>query len=196
MKKFFTAGILGSTLLSLILVFSPAQRVQAQDLTTMLSKFLVDLRSGSLGVNQPITNITATGNVSGANVLASGTFSTTGRTFFAFPANGTMRISQNSGATGTQLFINVGTANPTVTSCGTGAVTTNSTNTAGEVTPTGASDCTLTFGLPNWSNTPFCIVTPETTLEAMSISAISVTAFTAHFTTAANKFMYHCFGGL
>lgn len=196
MKKFLTASLLVTTLLSLMFVFSPTQRVQAQDITTMLSKFLVDLRSGSLGVNQPITNVTATGNVSAANVLASGTFSRSGATFFAFPSNGTMRIAQNSGAAGTQLLINVGTANPTVTSCGTGAVTTNSTNTAGEVTPTGASDCTVTFGLPNWTNTPFCIVTPETTLEAMSISAISVTAFTAHFTTAANKFMYHCFGGL
>lgn len=183
-------------LVTFLAVLMLAPTPKAQDLTTMLVQFLNDLRSGSLGVTLPITNITASGNIAGANILASGTFSRTGATFFSFPANGTMRISQNSGATGTQLLINVGTANPSVTSCGTGAVTTNSTNTAGEVTPTGATACTLTFGLPNWTNTPFCQVTPETTLEVIRISAISTTAFTATFTTAANKFMYSCFGGI
>lgn len=192
MKHWFKNSLLGAMIVAALVMVSP---VQAQDLTTMLSKFLVDLRSGSLGVNQPITNITATGNVAGANFLASNTFSTVGRSFLRTSANGMWTLSQNSGAS-PSVEVNMGTAVPTVTSCGTGAVTAKSTNTAGEVTPTGASDCTVTFGLPNWSNQPFCIVTPESTLEAMSISAISVTAFTVHYTTAANKFMYHCFGGI
>lgn len=167
------------------------------DLTTQLTKFLVDLRAGTLGINQVISTITATGNISGGNLVAAsaGTVSFSGRSFYGSPANGLMRLGQNSGVTGTLLEINMGTANPTVTSCGTGTVTTNSTNTAGEITPTGASACTVTFGLPNWTNKPFCVVTMETVAEANRISAISTTAFTLTFTTAANVFAYHCLGG-
>lgn len=167
------------------------------DLTTQLTKFLVDLRAGTLGVNQVISTITTTGNISSSGSVvagASGTMSFVGREFWSSTANGVLRIAQNSGSAPI-LEINTGTAVPTVTSCGTGTVTTFSTNTAGEITPTGASACTVTFGLPNWTQKPFCVVTMETVAEAVRISAISTTAFTATFTTAANVFAYHCFGG-
>lgn len=165
------------------------------DITTQLSKFLVDLRAGVLGVANPITTITATGNVSGGAFInsASGLYSWIGREFFGSSANGLITMAQNSGSN--RLEINTGTAPPTVTSCGTGTVTTNSTNTSGEITPTGASACTVTFGAPAFTNKPFCMVTMETVAEAVRVSAISTTAFTATFTTAANVFAYHCFGG-
>lgn len=186
--------------LTLILVCLLGVSLQAQlpvDLTTQLTKFLVDLRAGTLGINQVISTITATGNITGSSIVAAaaGTNSFLGRSFFSSTANGLLRFGQNSGAVGTLLEMNMGTANPTVTSCGTGTVTANSTNTAGEVTPTGASACTLTFGTPAYTNKPFCVVTMETVAEVFRISAISTTAFTVTFTTAANVFSYHCFGG-
>lgn len=168
--------------------------VIAQDLTTILAQFLTDLRSGSLGVGYPITNLTVTGNVAAANVLASNTFSTSGRSFLRTGANGLWTLAQNSAASGVE--VNMGTAVPTATTCGTGAVTAKSTNTAGEVTATGATTCTLTFGAPAWTNTPFCTVEEETTLASYRVSAISVTAFTVTGLTSNDKFMYVCFGGL
>lgn len=132
----------------------------------------------------------------GAFVLpATGTWSTVGREFMRSTANGLLQIGQNSAST-PQIEMNTGTAQPTLTACGTGTVDTKSTNFAGKITPTGASACTVTFGAPAFTNTPYCIVTFETTAEAFRISAKSTTAFTVTFTTAANVFDYICLGGL
>lgn len=51
-------------------VFPP--HVQAQDLTSLLSHFLVDLRAGTLGVNQAITSITVGNTVNAARYQLSG----------------------------------------------------------------------------------------------------------------------------
>jgi len=124
----------------------------------------------------------------------SSTLQFNGRALMRSTADGLMQFVQNSGITvGAEL--NVGTAAPTVTSCGTGAVTAHSNNTFGEITPTGATACTVTFGAPAWTFQPFCTVTMEGTAEVVRISAISTTAFTVNFATSGNKFMYHCGGG-
>lgn len=111
----------------------------------------------------------------------------------ASTAEALFRVTNSANA---GVLINAGTAAPTVTSCGTGSVTSTSNNTAGEITATGATTCTVTFGAPNWTNTPFCTVTDETTAAALRISAISATAFTVTNLTSGDKFMFHCLGGV
>lgn len=112
---------------------------------------------------------------------------------FTALADGLYSVRNNAAAFGVQF--NTGTAAPTVTSCGTGTVTSGSRNTAGEITATGATACTVTFGAPNWTNTPFCTITlanaPTTTPY---ISAISASAFTVSGLTAGDKFQFHCIG--
>lgn len=186
--------IFGTALLLGLLVIRP---LLAQDSTTILAQFLSDLRAGTLGVAFPLTTVTTTGLVDAGNmrIANGGNYSWNGRNLLRSSANGLFNTGQNSGAT-PQVLLNTGTAAPTVTSCGTGTVTSTSNNTAGRITPTGASACTVTFGAPAWTNTPFCTVTFETVAEAFRISAISTTAFTVTFTTAANVFDYHCIGGL
>ncbi len=91
---------------------------------------------------------------------------------------------------------NSGTAVPTVATCGTGAVTAHSSNTAGEVTATGASTCSVVFGSPNFTNQPFCVIEDETSVVATRISAISVSGFTVTGLTSGDKFMFQCIGGV
>lgn len=85
-------------------------------------------------------------------------------------------------------------AQPTVSTCGTGSVTTGSTDNAGEVTATGATTCTVNFTTTPFSTAAFCTVTDETTAAALRISAISTTAFTVTNLTAGDKFLFTCFG--
>lgn len=108
--------------------------------------------------------------------------------------DGLWRVSNNGQTFG--LEVNAGSAAPTVATCGTGAVTTHSSNTAGEVTATGATTCSVVFGAPNFTNQPFCTVTDETTAAALKVSAISVSGFTVAGLTTSDKFMYTCFGGV
>lgn len=115
------------------------------------------------------------------------------RTKITSNADGLLNLISAGGTLGVQF--NTGTAAPTVTSCGTGTVTTGSRNTSGEITATGATVCTVTFGAPAWTNTPFCTVTLGTApTTALYISASSTTAFTVSGLTAGNKFTYQCLG--
>lgn len=188
---------LSTALVGLVILLTMTAVVRSQDSTTILAQFLSDLRAGTLGVAFPLTTVTTTGLIDGGNarVTAGGNYSWNGRNLMRSSANGLFNVGQNSGAT-PQVSMNTGTAQPTVASCGTGTVDAKSTNVAGRITPTGAMACTVTFGLPNWTNTPFCIVTFETVAEVNRISAISTTAFTVTFATAANVFDYVCLGGL
>lgn len=108
------------------------------------------------------------------------------------PANGLLNVIDSAGSFGIQ--VNTGTAAPTVASCGTGTVTSGSRNSAGEITATGATACTVTFGAPAWTNTPFCIATEATAARALFISASSTTAFTVSGLTAGDVFKYVCLG--
>lgn len=127
--------------------------------------------------------------------LNNGFIAGNGVSVLKFPTtNGLFNVQDNAADVGAQF--NVGSAVPTVTSCGTGAVTSHSTNTAGEVTATGATSCTLTFGAPNFTNQPFCTLEDESTLATTRISVISVSAFTVTGLTSGDKFMYTCIGGI
>ena len=117
-----------------------------------------------------------------------------GRIQFESSANALLNVLDDGGTFGLQF--NTGTAEPTVSACGTGpAVTAGSRNGAGEITlGTAATACTITFGAPAWTNTPFCVVEEETSADAQFISAISTTAFTVSGLVASDKFMWVCVG--
>lgn len=116
----------------------------------------------------------------------------TGRGTLSFDANGLPQFKEAGSSFGIQL--NTGTAEPTVTSCGTGTVTAGSRNTAGQITATGATSCTVTFGAPAWTNTPFCVATDGTGARALFITSPSTTAFTVSGLTAGDVFRYVCIG--
>jgi hypothetical protein len=146
-------------------------------------------------------SIGAAGSVTSQGLISTGSLrvNTTNLMFWflravmASSADGLWGVSDYNEAFGIQL--NTGTAAPTVTSCGTGTVTAGSRNTTGQITATGATACTITFGAPAWTNAPFCTITMRNVpLTAAYISAESTTAFTVTGLTAADVFNYHCIG--
>ncbi len=131
--------------------------------------------------------------LSGIADLSSITFNGAARQEITSPADGLLNIKDQTHAFGIQLNTGANAA-PTVTSCGTGSVTSGSRNVAGEITATGATACTVTFATPAWTNTPFCVATDGTGARALWISGASTTAFTVNGLTAGDKFTYHCIG--
>ena len=106
------------------------------------------------------------------------------------PTNGLWNLTENSVTVGIQL--NPGTTAPTFNN---GTVTIGSRNTAGQMTLTGGNvGGTITFGAPNWTNTPFCVVTGSAATDTVHITAASVTAFTVAGMTANGVFTYICMG--
>lgn len=136
-------------------------------------------------------SLTATGSL---QIAAAGFLGFSTRSQFTSSADGLLNISQNSGAT-VGYQVNAGTAAPTATTCGTGAATARSNNMAGQITATGATTCTVTFGAPAWSFAPFCSVTDVTTIAALRISASSTTAITVTGLTSGDVFNWVCGGG-
>lgn len=80
---------------------------------------------------------------------------------------------------------------PVVSACGTGALATGSSDTAGEVTATGATGCTLTFGTA-YASAPSCVTLNETVPSRAYTAAITATAITLASLTAADKVSYIC----
>ena len=76
-----------------------------QDLTTQLSYFLVDLRAGALGVNQPISTLRATGSISvgAANPAQTG--------LIRVPNNATVFYARNQANNGDVPFVYLDTNN-------------------------------------------------------------------------------------
>lgn len=135
----------------------------------------------------------SSGSVGSASLSSAGYVGWNSLSLFRSLTNGLIKATNNAVTIGIEL--NVGTAGSTVTTCGTGTITANSRNMAGGFTATGATACTVTFGTPAWTNTPFCVVTlrnaPTTTPY---ISAISTTAFTVSNLTANDVINYNCIG--
>lgn len=138
--------------------------------------------------------VTVTGSSQGFSAPANGFFGWTSMTFLTSPSNALMNINNNAG-TLASYQMNVGTAVPSVTTCGTGAIALHSNNMAGSFTTTGATTCTLTFGAPAWTFTPFCVFTEKTTAGSYRISAESTTAITITGFTSGDAFTYGCGGG-
>lgn len=79
---------------------------------------------------------------------------------------------------------------PTVSSCGTGTLTTGSTDTAGDVTATGATSCTVTFSAA-YTAVPSCSVTDYTTAAGLK-AAVTNTAIVVTGLTSGDRFSYVC----
>jgi len=86
-----------------------------------------------------------------------------------------------------------GTSIPVITACGTGAFAAGSSDTAGEVTMTGATGCTLTFGTP-FATAPTCVTTQETINTAATTTTVTATALVIADAASGNKFSYICIG--
>jgi len=80
---------------------------------------------------------------------------------------------------------------PAVSSCGTGAIATGSSDMAGEVTATGATGCTLTFGTA-FASTPSCVTLNETAPSRAYTVAVTTTAITLASLTAGDKVSWIC----
>lgn len=82
---------------------------------------------------------------------------------------------------------------PVVSACGTGTLTTGSSDMAGEFTATGATGCTLTFGQA-YATAPSCSVTEETVNTAARTTTVSNTALVVAAGTSGSKYSYVCVG--
>jgi hypothetical protein len=80
-----------------------------------------------------------------------------------------------------------------LSTCGTGTLATGSNDTVGRVTATGATACTVTFSASFGGNSADCAI-ENMTANRGNVSAASSTAFTVSNLTAADVFVYHCFG--
>ena len=113
-----------------------------------------------------------------------------------FTAKGTGPIRFQSGSSSANNihveYRGTGTA-PTVGTCGTGSIAAGSSDTAGDVTATGATACTITFGM-EWTFQPFCFTQNITSEEVSRVSSISTTAFTVTGLVSGDRFLYHCKG--
>lgn len=83
---------------------------------------------------------------------------------------------------------------PAIFSCGTGSVTSGSTDFAGEATSTGATVCQIAFSSGTvFSTFPFCVVTEETSTAALKV-ATAQASFTVSNLVSGDKFMWFCSG--
>lgn len=130
-----------------------------------------------------------TGAAIGNFTVLNGQLGWQAKTIMVSTTDGEWHLFNNGGSSGLQLQF---TGVPSVTSCGTGTMTTGSKDTSGEFTATGATACTVNFAL-TWTNRPFCVIS-NFTANRGNISAISTTAFTVSNLTANDVVQYHCIG--
>lgn len=174
---------------------------QPIDVTTQLTKFLVDLRAGTLGVANPITSITTTGQNLGADQNGTTpTYSFTGETGLGFfrilPANvglqGSLVVSAAyKTTTGSAMAV----ANVGANSCGTTTATVTGNNNALVVTVGAGSgtQCRVAFSIAavtEWS----CAANDNTTTVAVRTTPVDTTHtdLIGSF-TAADKITAVCF---
>jgi hypothetical protein len=91
--------------------------------------------------------------------------------------------------------IGYGGSLPTLTSCNTGTVLTNSTDVAGAIIPGAAqTTCTINFQYPR-TNTPFCQVTEESGTAIALVASPTPTSLVITGTTiGGDTISYHCDG--
>jgi hypothetical protein len=82
------------------------------------------------------------------------------------------------------------TSVPVVSTCSTGALTAGSSDTAGDVTATGATACTITFGTA-FVAVPSCVVSDYTTAAALK-AAVTNTAIVVTGLTSGDRFSWIC----
>lgn len=80
---------------------------------------------------------------------------------------------------------------PALSTCGTGSLTAGSTDTAGDVTATGATACTLTFGTA-FAASPSCVATDYTTAAGLKVLPSTGVSITVSGLTSGDRFSYIC----
>lgn len=80
---------------------------------------------------------------------------------------------------------------PTLASCGSGTLTVGSTDTAGTVTLTGVTACTVTFGTP-YTAAPHCVLFDQTTNRATLTGVVTATTIPITGATAGDVVSYFC----
>ncbi len=114
----------------------------------------------------------------------------TGRSLFTSTADKLLQVLDNAAMTGTEIS----NGTPTLGTCTGGAMTSGSHNTAGQVTGNTSGTCAVTFGTPNFTNTPFCQATDGTGARALFITAASASTFTVNGLTSGDAFTWVCLG--
>jgi hypothetical protein len=120
-----------------------------------------------------------------------GSLGGTGVNVMTLTDNAGISITPNNG----HLLLGPGIAAPTGPSanvCTGFALATNSSDTAGRVTYTSATTCSITFGHA-YANIPFCTVTPGSAASTV-LAVPSTTGLAVTFGTANTAFQYSCFG--
>lgn len=85
------------------------------------------------------------------------------------------------------------TSAPVLSSCSTGALGTGSSDTAGDVTATGSTTCTLTFGTA-FATAPSCVVMDLTAPSRAFTLTVTNTAIAIAAMTSGDKMSYICLG--
>lgn len=181
-------AVAGAVAIGLLAWLTPA--AVAQDTTTMLSKFLVDLRAGTLGATQTFSTITATGRITssgasgGMSVNQAADLGFTSRSFFTSPADGVILVQNNAANRGVRMqFGNI----PTISSGfgTTPSVVAGSTDTAFSVNVgTGGVATSGVIAFANtWSVAPVCIAQDTITVGA-GVQKVATTTSQATITTA------------
>ena len=131
-------------------------------------------------------------NFAGNILVPSGSgLAITSRAAILASASKLIQLEDSGAATGAEF--NLGTA--TLGTCTGGSITSGSHNFAGEVTGTTGGSCVINFGTPNFTNSPFCVLTDEgSTPTALQLSAKSASSITVANITSGHAFMYHCTG--
>jgi len=113
-----------------------------------------------------------------------------GRGLLASSADKSVSVLDNLAATGMEL--NVGT--PTLGTCTAGSLTSGSHNFAGEITGNTSGSCIVSFGTPNFTNTPICFAMSRTSTTHPRISAASASSITITGGVSGEAIGYHCDG--
>lgn len=167
------------------------------------TQVLTILKDGSTGFNTTApdraleinsatgNNVRLTYNDSNGTAANYADFLVSSAGILTIAAVGQVNITDADGTPDFNLSV---TGAPTPSTCGDGAVSTGSSNSAGRVVGTTQTACTLTFSTTLNGNDTACLVNNETAAGRGYVSAHSSTAFTVSGLTAGDDFSWHCFG--
>lgn len=156
----------------------------------------IDFTQANFGTNQTAAALLA-GQRIYLNATSSGTYTNTpGGTWIDFNSGNscveTVVGGKRTICLDTNGHVRVPGSAPAPTSCGTGTPTVVGSDIAGLITMgTSATGCTVTFNVA-YNNPPFCTVTWQTNLAAMSYTVSASTIVITQTSTSGNKINYNC----
>lgn len=174
--------------------------------TTLISRRADGTAASRTGVvaNDGLFVVQAEGWTSAAAYSgAAAVFGATATETWSSSANGTkfsIRTTKNTTTTLADAMVvdgfghvQHGSIAPTsVSTCGTGSLTSNSTDAAGSAAATGATACTVNFA-NSYASAPTCVVSDNTTADGLKV-ATGTGSFTVTGLTSGDTFSWVCFG--